>query len=166
MPDNAQYWIDKLGLIKHPEGGYYKEIYRSSEIISNQELSVKYDGLRNLASSIYFLLTSNDVSHFHRLRSDEIWYHHAGSALTIYMIAQDGKLTESKLGTNGTQGEIPQVIIPRGSIFGALVNQNNSFALIGCMVSPGFDFQDFELLSGAELRQKYPQHEKTIFMLT
>jgi predicted cupin superfamily sugar epimerase len=112
------------------------------------------------------LLPSNEVSRFHRLKSDEIWYFHAGSSLTIYLIDGKGNLSELKLGLNSALGELPQVIVPQGSIFGAVVNLENSFTLMGCMVSPGFDFNDFELMAQDPLLKKYPQHEKLIVKLT
>ncbi|MCX7709041.1 MAG: cupin domain-containing protein [Clostridia bacterium] len=161
-----KYWVSGLGLAQHPEGGYYRELYKCSEIIEKDDLQGDYDGDRNLASSIYFLLPSNEVSHFHRLKSDELWYFHAGSSLTVYVIDLNGKLLEMKLGLDLEKGEQPQVIIPRGCIFGAVVNEEDSFSLVGCVVSPGFDFRDFELLSRAQLLKEYPQHEEIINRLT
>ncbi|MYL61380.1 cupin, partial [Virgibacillus halodenitrificans] len=78
----AAYYISKLGLEAHPEGGYYKSTYESEETISDKELTDNFAEQRKLYTSIYFLLTSEDVSHFHRLKSDEVWYFHAGSPLT------------------------------------------------------------------------------------
>lgn len=160
------YWISKLGLLKHPEGGYYREIYKCPEMITDAELTVKFEGKRNLSSSIYFLLPSGEVSHFHRLKSDELWYFHAGSPLTIYVIDKNGSLQEFKLGLDLEKGEFPQVIIPAGSIFGAEAIGENSYALVGCMVSHGFDFRDFELFTRENLLDMYPQHEKVILKLT
>ena len=161
-----QYWVSKLGLLRHPEGGYFKEVYRSPEMISDLELSVQFTDKRNLATSIYFLLTSNDVSHFHRLNADELWYYHTGSSLTIFMVDRQGVLKELKLGLNLEQGELPQVVIPSGTIFGALVNDPDTFSLVSCMVAQGFDFRDFELLSRESLLQEYPQHEEIVLKLT
>ncbi len=166
MADNFQELVDKLGLIKHPEGGYFKEVYRHPELINSQQLTAGFDGQRNLATSIYFLLTSSDVSRFHRLKSEEIWYYHTGSAVTIYTIDTKGVLKEYKLGLSLEAGETPQIIVPAGSIFGAMVNEKDSFSLVGCMVSPGFDFQDFELLTRTELIRLYPQYEDLINKLT
>jgi predicted cupin superfamily sugar epimerase len=168
MMNNSQYWIDKLSLIKHPEGGYYREIYRSPGKI-NVTGSASADNEkkeRDLASSIYFLLPSDDVSCFHRLTSDELWYFHAGSGLTIYIIDAHGALNQIGLGLDADQGELPQVLVPRGSIFGAMVNQTDSYTLIGCMVAPGFDFHDFELLERKTLLKNYPEHQAIIRRLT
>ncbi|HBE76944.1 MAG TPA: cupin [Firmicutes bacterium] len=165
---NSQYWIDQLNLIKHPEGGYYRETYRSPEKINIAEPAIAnaVKKERDLASSIYFLLPSDEVSCFHRLKSDELWYYHAGSALTIYIIDANGALNQIGLGLNVVQGELPQVLVPRGSIFGAMVNQTASYTLIGCMVAPGFDFHDFELLERKTLLENYPEHQVIIKRLT
>src|SRR4051812_31325419 len=95
---DSQYYVSKLGLEPHPEGGYYKRTFESGERASDQELTVDFEGKRKLYTSIYFLLTSNDVSHFHRLKSDELWYYHAGSPLTIHVIDENGEYKEMKLG--------------------------------------------------------------------
>jgi predicted cupin superfamily sugar epimerase len=166
MMNDSQYWIDALSLIKHPEGGYFGESYRCPETVNFTELPASFTGKRNLSSSIYFLLPSTDVSRFHRLKSDEIWYYHAGSPLTIYIIDEDGKLKEHRLGLNAAQGELPQIIVPRGCIFGAAVYPEGVFTLVGCVVSPGFDYQDFELIPRESLLQKYPQYREIILKLT
>lgn len=162
----SEYWIEKLDMIKHPEGGYFKETYKNPEMLSDSELSANFEGKRPLSTSIYFLLNSGEVSHFHRLKSDEIWYYHAGSSLTVYVISRKGELQELKLGLDIEKGEHPQVIVPAGSIFGSAITKENSFSLVGCMVSFGFDFTDFELFSREELLDKYPQHKDIIIRLT
>lgn len=162
---NEQYWISKLGLTPHPEGGYYKRTFESEERISDQELSMNFVGTRRLYTSIYFLLTSNDVSHFHRLKSDELWYFHAGSPLTIHVIHEDGKYEEIKLGLNLDNGEVPQALVKKNSIFGSSVMEEDTFSLVGCMVSPGFEFQDFEMFTQAYLLSKYPQYKEIILKL-
>lgn len=156
---NADFWITYLGLQPHPEGGYYKSTFVSEEITKTEF------GERKLYTSIYFLLQSHDVSHFHRLKSDELWYFHGGSSLTIHIIDENGLYYEKKLGLNLENGEEPQIIVPKNAIFGSSVLSNNTFSLVGCMVSPGFDFQDFELLYKDELLQQYPQYTKIIHKL-
>ena len=151
-----EYWIEKLELIPHPEGGFYKETFQSGE-------KVNIYGERKLYTSIYFLLRSQDVSHFHRLKSDELWYFHAGSPLTIHMIHENGEYEEVKLGLNIENGEVPQFLVPKQhAIFGSSVLENDTGSLVGCMVSPGFDFQDFELFTQADLISQYPQHKEII----
>lgn len=163
--NELQTWISKLGLVPHPEGGYYKRTFESEERTSDKELQVNFEGQRKLYTSIYFLLTSNDVSHFHRLKSDELWYYHGGSPLTIHVIHENGEYEEIKLGINLEQGEVPQALVPKNSIFGSSVMENDVCSLVGCMVSPGFDFQDFELFTQEELLLKYPQHKDIIMKL-
>ncbi|MFD3450052.1 cupin domain-containing protein [Microbacteriaceae bacterium 4G12] len=163
---DAQYWISQLGLLAHPEGGYYKQTYQSEESITSKELSVTYEGNRTLSTSIYFLLTNDHVSHFHRLKSDEIWYFHDGSPLTVHVIHENGQYEQMKLGLEIENGEKPQVIVPKNSIFGSTVDLPNSYALVGCMVSPGFDFVDFELFQREELLSQYPQYKEIITKLT
>lgn len=162
---DKNYFIQKLQLIRHPEGGYYKEVYKNEESITSSQLKSDYEGKRPLATSIYFMLEAGEVSHFHSLKSDEIWYFHHGVPLTIYVIDMEGRLIEHKLGLNLEKGEQPQVIVPAGSIFGSAVNEDGC-SLVGCMVSFGFDFRDFKLFSREELLNLYPEHEEIIVKLT
>jgi uncharacterized protein len=157
--------VSKLGLTRHPEGGYYKETFNSEEKISDTELSVNYEGKRKLYTSIYFLLTSDDVSHFHRLKSDELWYYHGGSSLSVHVIGESGEYQEIKLGINLDIGEVPQVLVKKNSIFGSSVSEKDTWSLVGCMVSPGFEFQDFELFTQEELLKVYPEHQEIIMKL-
>ncbi|MCR3757467.1 cupin domain-containing protein [Clostridium felsineum] len=161
----ADYFIKNLDMIAHPEGGFYKEVYVSEENITARDLKSDFEGSRILWTSIYFLLQDGEVSNFHRLKSDEMWYYHSGSPLTIYMISPEGMLITEQLGLNIAQGEKPQVLVPKNYIFGSAMN-NKGYALVGCMVSPGFEFRDFELFKRRELLEKYPQYKETIFKLT
>lgn len=162
----SNYWIEKLKLIPHPEGGFYKETYKNSESISDKELKIEFEDFRCLATSIYFLLNSGEVSHFHSLKSDEIWYFHDGCPLTVYVINEQGILTRHRLGLDVEKGQQPQIMVPAGSIFGSAVDEENSYSLVGCMVAFGFDFRDFKLFSRKELLKAYPQHEEIIIRLT
>lgn len=126
---DSKYYIENLKLEKHPEGGYYKESFVASDSI------VRNNDKKDLWTSIYFLLHTGEVSNFHRLKSDEMWYFHAGNALTIYMISPSGELIEKKLGLNISEGEEPQVLVEKGYIFGSAMN-SEGFSLVGCMVSP------------------------------
>jgi predicted cupin superfamily sugar epimerase len=160
MTENAGYWIDHLKLKRHPEGGYFREIYRSDEIIHKKNLPDRYSGFRNFSTSIYFLLESHEFSAFHRIKSDEIWHFYAGSPLTIISINNSGQLAECSLGNNSENGEVFQNIIPKGAWFMTRVNGAGSFSLAGCTVAPGFDFDDFELGRKDELISRFPQYEK------
>lgn len=152
----AEYYIEKLEMQPHIEGGYFKESFLS-ESFANEN--------KKLWSSIYFLLRTGEVSNFHRLKSDELWYYHAGESLTIYMITPDGDLITKQLGINIQNGEYPQVLVPKGYIFGSAMN-NDGFALVGCMVSPAFEYNDFELFKRDELLNLYPEHQSIISKLT
>ncbi|MBU3145482.1 cupin domain-containing protein [Clostridium sp. CF012] len=162
---SSQYFIDTLNMEPHPEGGFYKGSFCSSENISSNGLKNSFEGERILWTSIYFLLRDGEVSSFHRLKSDEMWYYHAGSPLTIYMISPKGELTTKQLGLNIENGETPQFLVPKNYIFGSAMN-TSGFSLVGCMVSPGFDFKDFEMFERDTLLNKYPQFKDIIVRLT
>ena len=161
----AEYFVENLNMTAHPEGGFYKETFVSTENISDKDLDVNFEGSRMLWTSIYFLLRDGEVSNFHRLKSDEMWYYHSGSPLTIYMISPEGELITEQLGLNIEKGEKPQVLVPKDYIFGSAMN-NEGYALVGCMVSPGFEFKDFELFERSFLLEKYPEYKETILKLT
>ena len=153
---SAEYYIKNLDMEKHIEGGYFKKSFISVDEVRND---------KKLWSSIYFLLKTGEVSNFHRLKSDELWYYHDGEALTIYMISPEGELITSQLGNNIEKGERPQVLVPKGYIFGSAMN-NDGYALVGCMVSPAFEYKDFELFEREYLLNLYPEHKEIILKLT
>ncbi len=166
MNNKAGYYISRLQLIPHPEGGYYKEIYRSGEIYEADHLPGRYNKDRAFSTSIYFLLEGKQVSTFHRLKSDEIWHFYDGSLVIIYTIEENGIMKEIKLGNNLGNGEIPQVVIKRNRWFGAELIDKTSFCLAGCTVSPGFDFEDFEPGDRKILIKKFPEYSEIIKKLT
>jgi len=154
---SAEYWINQLGLEPHPEGGFYRQTYKSVEEVPGRG--------RVLYTSIYFLMTTGNISHLHRLQSDELWYFHAGDSLSVHMIHENGDYEEVRLGLNLEEGEVPQLLVPKNTIFGSSVLQEDAFALVGCMVSPGFEFEDFEMFTQKELLREYPQHEQVIRLM-
>ena len=156
----AEEWIERLDLTAHPEGGFYKETYRNPATLETSS------GKRSLTTSIYFLLNKHDKSHFHQLTSDELWYHHAGTSCTLHLLDPSGDYLSLRLGNNPLHNESLQVLIPAGSIFAAEVNDKSSFTLMGCVVSPGFDFGDFKLYKKEELRTRFPQHDALIDRFT
>ncbi len=162
----SQDYIKKLKLIPHPEGGYYSEIYRSEGIISQPNLPMRYNGGRAYATTIYYLLESDHVSSLHRLQSDEQWFHLDGSALTIHSISPDGQYSQHRIGKNLVKGELPHAVVPHGSWFGGTVDEPDSFSLVGCVVAPGFDFDDFELAEPEKLVRQFQQHKSLIEKLT
>ena len=160
--NTAEYWIQYLKLKPHPEGGFFREIYRSNVETDQKNLPHGYQGTRRLSTSIYFLLRSGDISRFHRLRSDEVWYYHYGSNVKIILIDQQGRKYTKLLGPRPERAEQPQVIVPAGTVFGAEITEKNSFGLYGCMVTPGFEFDDFEVFNKEDLIQAYPKHADII----
>jgi len=162
MIKNAAYWIDRLQLNMHIEGGYFRENYKSSISIARENLPASFKGRRSASTSIYFLLEKNQFSAFHRIASDELWHFYTGDCLVIYELTKDGALQEHRLGSNAEKGEMFQVIIKAGNWFGAKLENGGEYALTGCTVAPGFDFEDFELAERSMLIAQYPQHEEII----
>jgi len=162
----AGYWIEKLQLEKHPEGGYYREVYRSEESIPADVLSVRYRGSRNLSTSIYFLLQGQEFSSFHKIQSDETWHFYQGSTLELFVLETVGNLTRYLMGQHLDNGENLQLTILRNQWFAARMIDKDSYALVGCTVAPGFHFDDFELAERSKLMTTFPQHKKLIEELT
>jgi uncharacterized protein len=161
----AEYWISQLQLNPHPEGGFFKETYRSDGLIAAQGLPAQFGGERNFSTCIYFLLRSQDRSLFHRIKSDELWHFYAGTSLTLYVLSASG-LKTFKLGPDPQNKEAFQIVIPAGCWFGARVDLPNSYTLTGCTVAPGFDFQDFEFGNRKLLQQEFPECKDIIEQLT
>lgn len=163
---DAFFWIKHLKLIKHPEGGYFREVYRSKEIISANDLPERFSGDRNFSTTIFYLLRSGEFSAFHKIKSDEIWHFYEGSQLILHVISPEGKYKKIILGRNANEGEKLQYAIPYNHWLAAEVKNKKSFSLMGCTVSPGFDFIDFVLGSKKELLRFFPQHAEIISRLT
>jgi hypothetical protein len=166
MTKDAAYWIEKLRLSPHPEGGYYVETYRSPELMQKDRLPNRFKGSRCFSTAIYFLLEGNQFSAFHRIKSDEIWHFYAGSSLTLYIIDLGGNLSAIKLGSDFEKDETFQVLIKMGCWYGAVVNDPTSYSLVGGTVAPGFDFNDFEMGDRKKLIEWYPRHKSIIEKLT
>ncbi len=145
--------IQKLNLVPHPEGGFYRETYRSEDFILG--------GKKCLMTSIYFLLTSEHVSHLHRIKSDEIWFYHGGSPLIVHVLDAFGH-HEHIVGNDIEKGYFPNFLVPKDTIFGSTVLEKDSYSLVSCVVSPGFDFSDFELFKKSDLLKSYPMHADII----
>jgi uncharacterized protein len=163
---DADYWIEKLALEPHPEGGYYRQTYRAELTIDQAALPEGFPGARAASTAIYFLLKSGDFSAMHRLRSDELWHFYAGGALVVSVIDEGGRYSELLLGSGADAGEIFQAVVKAGNWFGARVQDASTFALVGCTVAPGFDFADFEMGKREELIRKFPRHRRVIERLT
>jgi uncharacterized protein len=162
----AAHWIDQLQLQAHPEGGFYRETYRSEEKIEQACLPSRFRGTRSFCTSIYFLLRKEDRSLFHRIQSDELWHWHAGGPLIIYVL-NHGDVSILTLGPDIEKGESLQAVVPANCWFGACMpHEAQGYTLTGCTVSPGFDFSDFELASRKELLKTYSHHRDIIEKLT
>jgi len=160
----ASYWIEKYNLLPHPEGGHYIETYRSAESVAGSALPARFEnGSRAFSTGIYFLLEQNQFSAFHRIKSDEMWHFYAGEALDIFVIyPETSQLKVIKLGANPENGETFQAVVPAGTWFASRPAKDSSYALVGCTVSPGFDFADFEMANKNDLIQLFPKHESLI----
>lgn len=157
----AVYWIEKLNLEKHPEGGWFREIYRSEDVAPESGLPKNFTGKRNFLTSIYFLLEDNDFSAFHRIKSDEIWHYYTGSSAIEIFLLEKGKLKKYLVGNNPDRDQTFQVIVPKNTWFAARLQNPEGYALAGCTVSPGFHFDDFEL-AGEQLLKEFPELENEI----
>jgi predicted cupin superfamily sugar epimerase len=167
MIQEAQFIIDRLGLEKHPEGGYYRETYRSEESIVEENLPARFaGGPRSFSTAIYFFLVNDEFSALHRIQSDEIWHYHAGATLVIHVLDEKGRYARHKLGGDCSADVSFQVVVKAGSWFGASLEKPETFALVGCTVSPGFDFRDFEMADRRKLLRLYPENREIIEMLT
>lgn len=157
---NGKEIVQKLGLLEHPEGGFYKETYRSSCTIKTDKNTI-----RNISTAIYFLLENDNISLFHRIQSDELWFFHQGEPLEIVFI-QDGVLNTIILGNSIENGEVPQATIPAHTWFASSVKHLKGFSLVSCTVAPGFDFADFELANREDLISEFPNLKETIKKFT
>jgi hypothetical protein len=161
-PTTAAEWIERLGLAHHPEGGWYRETYRSAERVAADALPSRFGGPRALGTAIYYLLRAGERSALHRIKSDEVWHHYAGDAVTLWMLDAGGAAREARLGPEGE----PQVVVPAGVWYGARLAAGSAYALLGGTVAPGFEFADFELADRAALLAAHPQHRAMIEALT
>lgn len=158
--------ISRLALLRHPEGGWYRETYRSGETVPEAELPDRFSGDRSFCTAIYFLLEKGDLSAFHRIKSDELWHFHAGTTLIVHMLSLDGRYHSLQLGADLDAGASFQAVVPAGCWFGAEVTGDGGYALVSCTVSPGFDFADFEMADRDELMLQFPSHSRVIRRLT
>ena len=151
----AQEWIVRLHLVPHPEGGFYKEVYRSNfEVVSPDGKST------GACTSIYYLLQDRDFSGFHTIAYPEIWYYHDGEALDVHSIDTTGKYSVTRLGKG--DGEQLSLVVEPGVWFAADLPEKKSFALVSCAVAPAFDFALFEMARKEELIKKWPNHKEVL----
>lgn len=153
---NAFFYIEQLQLLSHPEGGHYKETYRSTTLIETHDSEN-----RSTATSIYFLVQNEEKSHLHRIKSDEQWYYHDGDVLEILVIHK-GKLSIQSLGKDLQKGEVLHYTVPAGAWFGSRLQHKKGFALVSCVVAPGFDFMDFELATYKKISREYSAYDSIL----
>jgi len=145
--------IHTLGLVPHPERGYYAETYRAPTRVDARS----HGGERSASTAIYFLITADQpVTSLHRLKSDEVFHLYEGGPLEILRLSPDGRWDVARLGLDLDAGERPQIVVPAGTWFGTELAAGASHCLVGCTVAPGFEFTDFQLAEGPELESQYP----------
>lgn len=144
-PSAAAELIRLLQLRPHPEGGHFRETYRSPLEIETPR------GRRAASTAILFLLAAGERSRWHRITSDEAWHHHGGGGLAIYELSAEGRGRRIQLGLNLQAGESPQHVVSAGSWFAAEPLADSPWSLVSCTVAPGFDFADFELAQPHDL---------------
>lgn len=166
---DASYWIDTLELIPYPQGGYYREIYRSPDILTPDGLPERYGGARSASTHIYFMLRGAEREPFHRLKSDELWHFYTGSALVLHIIDANGDYAVVTLGPAADSGQQFYTVVRAGCWFGAeLANPDDpaAYALVGCTVAPGFEYEDVEWGTQDHLLSAHPQHAEIVRKLT
>ena len=128
--------IERLSLAPHPEGGFFRETFRDEEVGGNTN--------RSWSTAIYYLLPEGHISHWHRIDSTEIWHWYSGAPLQLSIAAQeDEKPIIELLGSDFDNNQSPQIIVPAGAWQSA--RSLGDWTLVGCTVSPGFEFDKFEL---------------------
>ncbi len=163
----AERIIELLGLEPHPEeGGFFAETWRSPERIRAEHLPERYNGHRRFGTAIYYLLTPDTYSALHRLKSDEVFHFYLGDPVDMLQLAPDGTGRVVRLGPDLETGMRPQVVVDRGVWQGACLVPGGAFALLGCTVKPGFEYEDYEHGGRAALTREYPDWTEMIARLT
>ena len=153
-----------LGLVPHPrEGGWYVRTYEAGEFVAVDE---RYDGQRRTGTAIYYLLEPGTFSEMHVLESDEIFHHYMGGAVEMLQLWTDGTSKRVVIGKDLNGGERPQAVVPRGVWQGSRLLIEEGWALLGCTVSPGFEFADYKSAGQEELIAKWPREREMITKLT
>src|SRR6202453_3209472 len=152
-----------LGLAPHPrEGGWYLRTYEAAEMVSLG----RYEGARRTGTAIYYLLERGTFSEMHRLKSDEVFHFYAGDAVAMLQLTADGRGERVVIGNDLVRGERPQVVVGRGVWQGSRLVAGGRWALLGCTVSPGFEFEDYEEGEWGALCRRWPEFAEEIRALT
>lgn len=167
FPETAA-WVRRLGLVPHPEGGWYAETHRSARAWPAEALGPAFGGPRAAITSIHYLLERGDFSTFHRLAAEELWYHQGGADLLLHELRPDGTHGTRRLGGRPSGEGLPQLAVPPGTWFAAEPDPDDPlpWVLCGCAVAPGFDFADFAMGEREALRAGWPSAEGLILRLT
>jgi len=156
-----------LNLVPHPrEGGSFIQTWRAEEMIPHDALPPRYSAERAAGTCIYYLLEPGTFSEMHRLASDEIFHFYAGDPVEMLQLAPDGSARTVMLGSDLAAGQHPQLVVPKYVWQGSQLAPGGKVALLGCTVSPGFDFADYEAGRAEPLAREYPQYAELIRMLT
>lgn len=163
MHPDTEAMIRALDLVAHPEGGFYRETFRS-----HQALTIGPDSrVRAASTAIYFLLPVGTFSALHRVSSDEVWHHYDGAPLDLHLITEQGAHETIVLGRELAAGQRPQHVVPAGVWQAAVPHAGVApHTLCGCTVAPGFDFADFEMPSRDVLTKLFPARMSLIAQLT
>ncbi len=158
--------VSKLGMKPHPEGGFYKRTY-ASDCMTPVDDRYAEPRKRHCSTSIFYLLEAGDFSAWHRVKSDEQWHHYEGNTVILWTIDPETKKLEKHLLGKVSDGVIPQIKI-KGEVWfcAESVHGDDAGSLVGCTVTPGFDFNDFELADRAALTAEYPEYEAIITRFT
>lgn len=157
---DAALLIQHLQLTPHPEGGYFRETYRSKDNTLNSD-----GDNRSQSTAIYFLLENQKKSHFHRIKSEELWFFHQGEPIEI-LYFENAVLHTIQLGNDFQLGQVAQAVIPAHVWFASRLLGGSGYGLVSCTVSPGFDFQDFELAKKQNLLLEFPEYPEIIEEMT
>ncbi len=157
-----------LNLTPHPrEGGWFTRTYESGEMLPAATFADgRYSGPRHTGTAIYYLLEPDTFSEMHLLESDELFHFYAGDTVEMLQLLPDGQGSITRIGTDLRSGERPQVLVPRGIWQGSRLAPAGRWALLGCTVVPGFDFDDYRSGSRAELIAQWPAFTAIITALT
>lgn len=159
--------IKSLNLQPHPvEGGYFAETYRCTKTIPATTPGMPYGSDRNVSTAIYYLLTAQSFSELHLLPSDEVFHFYLGDCVEMLHLFPDGSSRHYELGANILDGQHVQLVVPGGVWQGCRLRPGGKFALLGCTVAPGFDYQDYQSGHREDLCAKYPHEQSMIQQLT
>lgn|SRR5512133_2367626 len=156
----------QLGLVAHPEGGFYVQTYKSQDRLPKDSVDKRYAGARAAGTAIYYLLEPGTFSEMHRLKSDEIFHFYLGDPVEMLQLWPDGSSRRVVLGSDLKGGQNLQVVVPKDVWQGSHLVEGGRLALLGCTVAPGFEFEDYASGSRESLIRQYPREQELIAKLT